>query len=47
MFVYIAVNVLNCHVVQSEFKLQSSSFTHFKTKTFGKGTNPLILIAIG
>ena len=35
-------NVLDCDIVQSEFKLQSLYYVHFLTNTVGKGMSPLL-----
>ena len=41
------VNVLDCNIIVSEFELQSRYFVHFRTRTFQKGMNPLILPSMG
>ena len=40
------VKVLNGGIVVREFELQSRSYVHFQTNTFGKGMKPLILPAM-
>ena len=35
-------NVLDCDIIATDFKLQSSYYVHFWSFTFGKGMNPLI-----
>ena len=35
--------VLGCKIVESEFKLQSHYYVHFRANTFVKGMNPLFL----
>ena len=39
----VVVNVLDCDIIISEFKLQSYYYVHFWIKTLGKSENPLIL----
>ena len=41
------VKAIECGIVVSEFVLQSRYYVHFWTNTFGKGMNPLILLAMG
>ena len=43
----IKVKTLDNGIVVSEFELQSLYYVHFRTNTFGKGMNPLILPAMG
>ena len=43
----VVVKVLDCRIIQSEFKLQSCYYVHFWTNTLGKGMNPLILPSMG
>ena len=43
----VVVNMLDCNVVVSEFKLQSLYYIYFQPNTLGKGMNPLIPPAIG
>ena len=43
----VMVKATDCGIVVSEFELQSRSYVHFRTNTFGKGMNPLILPAMG
>ena len=40
-------DVLDCDIVVSDLKLQSSYYVNFKTNTLGKGMNPLILPGVG
>ena len=35
------VKVMDCEIVESEFKLKSRYYIHFRTNTFGKSMNPL------
>ena len=42
----VMVKTMDCGIVVSEFELQSRYCVHFRTNTFGKGMNPLILPAI-
>ena len=39
--------VLDCGLEVSEFELQSCYYVHFRTNTFEKAMNPLILRAVG
>ena len=39
----VMVKALDYGIVVSEFKLKSCYYTHFRTNTFEKGMNPLIL----
>ena len=41
------VKVLDSGILVSEFEVQSRYYIHFRTNTFGKGMNPLILPAMG
>ena len=41
------VKAMDCRMVVSEFVLQSRNYVHFRANTHGKGTNPLILPAMG
>ena len=41
------VKAMDCGVVVREFVLQLRYYVHFSTNTLGKGTNPLILPAMG
>ena len=41
------VRVLDCGIVVSEFELQSRYYVQFRTYSFGKGMNPLILPTMG
>ena len=34
-------------IVVCEFEIQSRYYIHFRTNTYGKGMNPLILLAMG
>ena len=43
----VMVKVLDCGIVVSEFELQSRYHVRFRTNTFGKSLNPLILPAMG
>ena len=43
----VMVKVLDCGFIVSEFKLQSRYYIYFQTNTLVKGTNPLILQAMG
>ena len=40
-------NVLDCDIVENEFKLQSHYCFHFWTNTLGKGMKPLIRLIMG
>ena len=40
-------NVMDCGLEVNEFELHSRYYIHFQTKILGKGTNPLILPALG
>ena len=40
------VNALEYKIVVSKFELQSRYYVHFRTNTFGKGMNLLILPAM-
>ena len=39
----VIVKALNCNIVIRDFELQPHYFIHFRTNTFGKGRNPLVL----
>ena len=41
------VKSLEYRIVISEFELQSLYYIHFQTNTLAKGTNPIILLAMG
>ena len=41
------VKAMDCGIVVSEFVLQSPYYVHFRSNTFEKGMNPLILPAMG
>ena len=41
------VKAIDCGIVVSEFELQSRYYAPFRTNTFGKGMNPLILPPMG
>ena len=43
----VVANVLESDVVVSKFKLQSYSYVHNRTNTFGKGMKPLIPTSTG
>ena len=43
----VMVKAMDCGIVVSEFVLQSRYYVHFRANTLGKGTNPLILPAMG
>ena len=43
----IVVNVLDCNIAVSKFKLQSSYYAYFQRNNLGKGINFLILPAMG
>ena len=43
----VMLKAMDCGTVVSEFVLQSRYYVHFRTNTFGKGMNPLILPAMG
>ena len=42
----VMVKAMACGIIVSEFELQSHYYVHFRTNTFGKGMNALILPAI-
>ena len=41
------VKAMDCGIVVREFELQSHYYVHFRANTLVKGTNPLILPAMG
>ena len=41
----VMVKAMDCEIVVSEFEIQSRYY--FRTNTFGKGMNPLIIPAMG
>ena len=43
----VMVKALDCRIIESEFKLQSCYYVHFRKNTLGKSMNPLILSAMG
>ena len=43
----VMVKAMDCGIVVREFVLQSRYYVHFRANTLGKGTNPLILQAMG
>ena len=43
----VMVKAIDCGIVVSESELRSRYYVHFRTNTIGKGTNPLILPAMG
>ena len=43
----VMVKAMDFGIVVCEFRLQSRYYVHFQANTLGKGTNPLILLAIG
>ena len=43
----VMAKVLDYKLEISEFELQSRFYVHFRINIFGKGINPLILLAIG
>ena len=43
----VMIKAADCGIVESEFKLQSRYYVHFRTITCGKGMNPLILPGMG
>ena len=43
----VIVKAMDCGIVVREFVLQSRYYVHFRANTLGKGTNPLILPAMG
>ena len=43
----VMVKAMVCGIVVSEFVLQSRYYVHFRANILGKGTNPLILPAMG
>ena len=43
----VMVKAMDCGIVVREFVLQSRYYVHFRAITLGKGTNPLILPAMG
>ena len=43
----VMVKTMDCGIVVSEFVLQLRYYVHFRANTLGKGTNPLILPAMG
>ena len=43
----VMVKAMDCGIVVREFALQSRYYVHFRANTLGKGTNPLILPAMG
>ena len=43
----VMVKAMDCRIIVSELVLQSRYYIHFRTNTFGKGMNPLILPAMG
>ncbi len=43
----VMVKAMDCGIVAREFVLQSRYYVHFRANTLGKGTNPLILPAMG
>ena len=43
----VMVKAMDCGIGVSEFVLQSHYYVHFWANTLGKGTNPLILPAMG
>ena len=42
----VMVKAMDCGIVVREFVLQSRYYVHFRANTFGKGMNPLILLAM-
>ena len=43
----VMVKAMDCRIVEREFVLQSRYYVHFRANNLGKGTNPLILQAMG
>ena len=43
----VMVKAMDCEIVVSEYELQSRYYFHFRTNTFRKGMNPLILPVMG
>ena len=43
----VMVKVLDCGILVSEFEITARYYVHFRTNTFGKGINHLILPAMG
>ena len=43
----VMVKAMDCRIIVREFVLQSRYYVHFRANTLGKGTNPLILPAMG
>ena len=43
----VIIKVVGCRIVVCEFELQSSYYVHFRSNTFEKGMNLLILTARG
>ena len=43
----VMVKAMECGIIVSEFVLQLRYYVHFRANTFGKGMNPLILLAMG
>ena len=43
----VVANVLDCNIVESEFKIYSFCYVYFWTNTFWKGMNPLISLVSG
>ena len=43
----VMVNMQDCEIIESEFKLQSCYYIHFRTNNLEKSMNLLILPAMG
>ena len=41
------IQAMDCGIIVSKFVLKSRYYVQFRANTFGKGMNPLILLAMG